>query len=68
MWPNPQESADLVTFTEKTHNWKQFFAQWLNVTATDFSFRSFDTNPVRGGFFHGPCEGWYKGKVVSMCF
>lgn len=23
--------------------------------------QSFDTNPVRGGFFNGPCEGWYKG-------
>ena len=30
MWPNPQFSADLVTFTEEILNGKlHFFVQWL---------------------------------------
>ena len=29
MWPNPQETGDLLTFTEKTLNRKlRFFVQW----------------------------------------
>ena len=29
MWPNPQETADLVTFTEEILKWKtSFFEQW----------------------------------------
>ena len=25
MWPNPQETEDLITFTEQILNWKLFF-------------------------------------------
>ena len=25
MWPNPKETADLVTFAEKIRNWKLHF-------------------------------------------
>ena len=28
MWPNQQETADLVTFTEETLNGNFFFVQW----------------------------------------
>ena len=28
MWPNPQEIADLVTFTEEILNGKLIFVQW----------------------------------------
>ena len=34
MWPDPQETADLVTFTEETLNGKQFLCSELDVTAT----------------------------------
>ena len=30
MWPNPQETADLVTFTEEIRNEKFFFVQCTN--------------------------------------
>ena len=30
MWPNPQETADLVTFPQEILNWKpSLFVQWL---------------------------------------
>ena len=30
MWPNPQETADLVTFTKKNPEWKTFFLCSVN--------------------------------------
>ena len=36
MWPNPQETADLVTFTEEILNRKlHFFVQWYSLTCFD---------------------------------
>ena len=36
MWPNPQESADLVTFTEEILNKKLQFLRSVNVNITKY--------------------------------
>ena len=32
MWPNPQETADLVTFTDEILNWKLHFLCSVRIT------------------------------------
>ena len=41
MWPNPQKTAALVTFTEEILNGKlHFFVQWYRKQSTDFQSKS----------------------------
>ena len=45
MWPNPQDTADLVTFTEKIRNGKlYFFLQWIAVSFFLIILTSWDDN------------------------
>ena len=50
MWPNPQETVDLVTFTEEILNGKLFFTSfyslYLSVSDTFQSMVSFDLIPI----------------------
>ena len=40
MWPNPQETTDLVTVTEEILDGKPFFVQWLrNEEQKNFLFK-----------------------------
>ena len=38
MGPNPQETADLVTFTEEILNGKSFFVQCISLRSTQKKF------------------------------
>ena len=45
MWPNPQSSADLVSFTEEILHEKPFFVQWqisqqLRATLSNFLLKN----------------------------
>ena len=41
MWPNPQETADLVTFTEEIVNGKlQFLCSAVTITSPSFLYSS----------------------------
>ena len=41
MWPNPQKTAALVTFTEEMLNGKlHFFVQWYRKQSTDLQSKS----------------------------
>ena len=54
MWQNPQETADLITFTEEILNGKLYFLCSETATTTRYHYRgiSFD---YRKCFFDGWC-------------
>ena len=52
MWPNPQETADLITFTEEIHNRKLHFCGVLQLTVWGFHNHQ-NITKVKGNIFWG---------------
>ena len=70
MWPNPQETADLITFTEEIHNRKLHFCVVLQLTVWGFRNHQ-NITKVKGSILaevDATTEGYLTGSVTQRCF
>ena len=70
MCPNPQETADLITFTEEIHNRKLHFCGVLQLTVWGFHNHQ-NITKVKGNILaevDAMTEGYLTGSATQRCF
>ena len=70
MCPNPQETADLITFTEEIHNRKLHFCGVLQLTVWGFHNHQ-NITKVKCNILaevDATTEGYLTGSVTQRCF